>query len=320
MMCFILNKLFTTFLCFNALSVFFLCSGKSAEEWKTRVIYQILTDRFAQSGSMPTTKCTDMRGWCGGTFKGIENNLDYIISLGFNAIWISPVVLNTDRGFHGYWAKDLYQIEPHFGTKSELQSLVRACHQRDVWVMVDVVANHMGYPPSTNWTTPSDSPLLDDFSGFYPFNKSEYFHPKHAYIRWPEECHDVKKIQKYWLANLPDLNQSHPFVGQELLDWVKYLIQGYDFDGCRVDTVIQVPKPFWSKFQRAGNVFMLGEANNGPPPCGSLNFTASFQGPLDAVLNFPLYWTLRYIFQEKRQNFRALSVLLDQSKDAFRNR
>ena len=54
----------------TSLAVFLLCAGKSAEEWKSRVIYHILTDRFAPSGELPSAKCTDMRGWCGGTFKG----------------------------------------------------------------------------------------------------------------------------------------------------------------------------------------------------------------------------------------------------------
>ncbi|XP_001629956.2 acid alpha-amylase [Nematostella vectensis] len=296
-------------------------AAKTAEEWKNRIIYQLLTDRFAQSGEMPAKKCTDMRGWCNGTFKGIEKHLDYITGLGANAIWISPIVLNTDRGFHGYWAKNIYEIEPHFGTKQDLKSLVKACHDRGVWVMVDVVANHMGYPPGVDWRTPWNSSLLDNFyEYFYPFNKSEYYHANHKYIKWPEECHNLTKIQKYWLANLADLDQSHPFVEKTLLDWIKWLITEYDFDGCRVDTVIQVPKPFWTKFQSAGGVFMLGEANNGPPPCGTINFTAPFQGPLDSVLDFPMFWTLRYIFQEKTQNFTSLSKALKESSKAFKDR
>lgn len=238
-----------------------------------------------------------------------------------NAIWISPVVLNTEKGFHGYWAKNLYEIEPHFGTKEELKALVKACHERGVWVMVDIVANHMGYPPGADWSTPWDSKLFDNFYEYMsPFNKSEYYHPNRPYIKWPEECHDYKKIQQYWLANLADLNQSHPFVRETLLHWIKYLITEYNFDGCRIDTVIQVPKPFWSEFQKAGNVFMLGEANNGPPPCGSLNFTASFQGPLNSVLDFPLFWTMRYIFQEKTKDFTALSKYLKKSGKRYLDR
>lgn len=82
--------------------------------------------------------------YCGGDFKGIENNLDYITNLGFNAIWISPVPDNYPNAFHGYAAKNMTQINSHFGGESGLKSLIDACHKRDIWVMVDVVANHMG--------------------------------------------------------------------------------------------------------------------------------------------------------------------------------
>lgn len=298
-----------------------LVSAKTAEEWKTRIIYQILTDRFAPSNVLPTKKCTDLRGWCGGTFKGIENHLEYITGLGANAIWISPIVLNTDGGYHGYWAKNIFEIESHFGSKEDLKSLVKACHDRDVWVMVDVVANHMGYPPNTDWTTPWNSTLFNNFSShFVPFNKPQYYHPQHPYIKWPEECHDLKKIQTYWLANLPDLDQTQPFVQETLLKWIQDTISEYNFDGARIDTVIQVPNWFWSKFQKKGGVFMLGEANNGAPPCGTINFTAGFQGPLNSVLNFPLFWTMRYIFQERSQNFTSLSKNLIESANAFTDR
>ncbi len=37
------------------------------------------------------------------------------------------------------WAQDIYQINPHFGTADDLKNLVKAAHEKDVWVMVDVV-------------------------------------------------------------------------------------------------------------------------------------------------------------------------------------
>jgi hypothetical protein len=58
--------------------------------------------------------------------------------LGANAIWISPIVENTPKGYHGYWAKDIYSINPHFGSEKDLQFLITECHRRDIWVMVDV--------------------------------------------------------------------------------------------------------------------------------------------------------------------------------------
>lgn len=84
--------------------------------------------------------------------------------MGFDAIWISPVVENVGAGsYHGYWAKNLYEVNPQFGSKEDLKELVTKCHSRNIWVMVDVVPNHMGPDPN--------------YSHFHPFNKPEYFHP-----------------------------------------------------------------------------------------------------------------------------------------------
>ena len=295
--------------------------------------FQILTDRFAPSGQVPSQKCTGLN-YCGGTFRGIEKHLDYITGLGANAIWISPTVVNTPNGYHGYWAQNIFEINPHFGTKEDLKSLVTACHDRDVWVMVDVVANHMGYPPSTDPVpdvpvnlVPRDFSLAGDevdvpvtFNKFVPFNDSKYFHPRHPYINWPEECKDQWKIELYWLANLPDLNQSHPFVHQTLLKWIQDLTTEFMFDGVRLDTAIQVPKPFWAEFRKAGGVFMMGEASNGPPPCGSMEYVGQYQEYIDSVLAFPMYWTLRWIFQEKSKDFTSLSRAVSTSYEIYKDR
>lgn len=139
------------------------------------LVLQLLTDRFAPSGDLPSRKCDDLKNYCGGTFKGIEKHLDYITGLGVNAVWISPIVQNTDRGYHGYWAQNIFEINPHFGSRDDLKSLVAACHERGVWVMLDLVANHMGYPPGTG------------FNNLIPFNESRHYHPQHSYIKWPQE-------------------------------------------------------------------------------------------------------------------------------------
>lgn len=56
--------------------------------------------------------------------------------MGFDAIWISPVVANTPNQFHGYAAKNFYEINAHFGTAQDLKNLVNACHNKGVWVIV----------------------------------------------------------------------------------------------------------------------------------------------------------------------------------------
>lgn len=97
----------------------------------------MLTDRFAKD-SDDGNGCSDLSTYCGGTFKGITQKLDYIQGLGANAIWISPIPLQTDGGYHGYWQQDITQINPNFGTEQDLKDLVNACHSKDIWVMLDV--------------------------------------------------------------------------------------------------------------------------------------------------------------------------------------
>ena len=96
-----------------------------------------MTDRFA-SESDQSSQCSDLRSYCGGTFNGIAEKLDYIQGLGANAIWISPIPLQTDGGYHGYWQQDITKINPNFGTSDDLKNLINACHQRDIWVMLDM--------------------------------------------------------------------------------------------------------------------------------------------------------------------------------------
>lgn len=63
--------------------------GASAQQWASRTIYQLLTDRFDR-GDGSTNGCGDISNYCGGTFQGIIQHLDYIQGMGFDAIWISP--------------------------------------------------------------------------------------------------------------------------------------------------------------------------------------------------------------------------------------
>ena len=67
-----------------------VASCESFDAWQDRVIYQLLTDRFAKYPSS-YAPCSDLNDYCGGSFAGMESNLDYIAGMGFDAIWISPI-------------------------------------------------------------------------------------------------------------------------------------------------------------------------------------------------------------------------------------
>jgi alpha-amylase len=68
-------------------------SAADTNAWRSRSIYFVLTDRIARSSSdSGGDGCGDLGNYCGGTFKGLESKLDYILGLGFDALWITPVV------------------------------------------------------------------------------------------------------------------------------------------------------------------------------------------------------------------------------------
>lgn len=70
-----------------------IVSAADTASWKSRSIYFVLTDRIARSSSdTGGSQCSNLGDYCGGTFKGLQSKLDYIKSLGFDSIWITPVV------------------------------------------------------------------------------------------------------------------------------------------------------------------------------------------------------------------------------------
>lgn len=72
------------------------CRAADAASWKSRSIYFALTDRIARgSDDAGGSACQDLGNYCGGTFRGLQGKLDYIKNLGFDAIWITPVVAST---------------------------------------------------------------------------------------------------------------------------------------------------------------------------------------------------------------------------------
>lgn len=92
-------------------------------------------------------------------------------------------------------------------------------------------------------------------------------------------------------CRLCDLKQENDFVTQKLCDWVKWLVQEYNFDGLRIDTIPEVPKWFWDKFTAAAGVYQIGENFNGNP-----DYVADYQNHMDALLNYPLYYTIKDAF------------------------
>jgi glycosidase len=141
-------------------------------DWRDEVLYFLLPDRFSdgqEDGRPLLTRqaIRDLRAtpdrpdwnwkawadsgrrWQGGTIAGIRSKLDYLRHLGITAIWIGPVFKQRVRldTYHGYGIQDFLEVDPRFGTRQDLLDLVRAAHEREMRIILDVIMNHSG----DNW-------------------------------------------------------------------------------------------------------------------------------------------------------------------------
>ncbi|KAK4120522.1 glycoside hydrolase family 13 protein [Parathielavia appendiculata] len=239
-------------------------SAANATEWKSRSIYQVMIDRYARTDGSTDATC-EMHEFCGGTWKGLLNNLDYIQGMGFTAIQISPIVKNIDddtsagAAYHGYWPVDNYALNEKFGTEQDFKDLVDELHKRDILLMVDVVVNHMAQ------AFDNVVPPKVDYSKFNPFNDEKYFHSYCNVTDWE----NATNYQDCWLypygIALADLATEKTEVADEMNKWVKELVANYSIDGLRIDAAKHVNDEFLPAFVEASGVFALGEVLTGKP-------------------------------------------------------
>ncbi len=93
------------------------------------VAYEIFVGSFADS---------DGDGL--GDLRGIEEKLDYVAGLGVDMIWLTPI--HPSPSYHHYDVTDYFAVAPEFGTLEDFDSLVAACRERGIGVILDLVVNH----------------------------------------------------------------------------------------------------------------------------------------------------------------------------------
>jgi glycosidase len=126
----------------------------SPGDWRDSLIYFLLLDRFNNPAKAPNgtwNRRFDFRQ--GGTFKGVQAQLGYLKRLGVKAIWLSPVLKNSDPNwqynYHGYGQQDFLNLDARFASDGqiasadrELSDLVDEAHARGIYVILDIVLNH----------------------------------------------------------------------------------------------------------------------------------------------------------------------------------
>lgn len=198
-----------------------------SEWWQGAVVYQIYPRSFC-----------DSNGDGIGDLKGITSRLDYVASLGVDAIWISPFFTSPMHDF-GYDVADFRDVDPIFGTIEDFDALIAKAHEAGLKVIIDQVYSHTSMEcdwfkesrkcatnPKADWYVWAD-PKPD---GSPPNNWQSVF--SGAAWTW-----DASRKQYYlhnFLSQQPDLNIHTPAVQEELFQIAKFWLDK-GVDGFRLD-------------------------------------------------------------------------------------
>ncbi|KAF9653890.1 alpha-amylase [Thelephora ganbajun] len=305
--------MFFLLILFSFLAFIHSTTAATAAEWRSRSIYQVLTDRYAlPAGADPSACKPEALTWCGGTWNTIRENLDYIQNAGFTAIWTSPINQNYEGPrtvygdpYHGYWIQDATQLNSRFGTAEDLKALSAELHRRDMYLMVDVVVNNV-MATSTN----------PDYSKYMFKDKSQY-HP-YCPVVWGDRQSELN----CWLGDqnvtLPDVNTQDAQVQAVYGNWIENLVKEYSIDGLRIDAAKHVNSDFWGTFCAKAGAFCMGEVFG-----DDITLASQYQGPgtLDSILNYPVYDALVKAFKipgnaDTAALARAHDAVKTQLKDA----
>ncbi|TGO82006.1 hypothetical protein BPOR_0947g00040 [Botrytis porri] len=271
-----------------------LSQAASSDDWAGRSIYQVITDRYHRSSDLDAP--CNITNYCGGTWNGITENLDYIQNMGFTAIQISPVNLNINsttiygQAFHGYWQTSLYDLNPNFGSADDLLKLSAELHKRKMYLLVDVVASEMAVDIGDHNMTAGTK---IDYSAFSPapFNDEASYNSYCPIVDWQ----NVTEYQNCWLGYTgvatPDIKTENKDIAAALGTWIKELVANYSIEGIRVDGAKQITYDFFQDFVDAAGVYPLGEVDD-----GDAAFTCKYQQYTEGLENYPVYFTIIQAF------------------------
>ena len=202
--------------------------------WQTGIIYQIYPRSFQ-----------DSNGDGIGDLKGILSRLDYVKSLGIEAIWISPIFPSPMKDF-GYDVSDYTDIHEIFGTMSDFDNLLQEVHSRGMKLLLDLVPNHTS--DQHKWFVESrstkDNPKRDWYIWRPPSEKEGLPNNWIAGFGGNSWTYD-KKTKEYYLHSFtpeqPDLNYRNPEVVNAMLDVMKFWLDK-GVDGFRIDVICNMIK------------------------------------------------------------------------------
>lgn len=202
--------------------------------WRHGIFYQIYPRSFQDS---------DADGV--GDIAGVIERLPYLLALGIDAVWLSPVFPSPMADF-GYDISNYAGIDPVFGTMEDFDALTKAAHQTGLKIILDLVPNHTSdqHPWFVESRSSRDNPKRDWYiwrdpgpNGRPPNNWLSDFRGS----AWEYDAATRQYYYRAFLAQQPDLNWRNPAVRQAIHDVMRFWL-GKGVDGFRVDVIWHLVK------------------------------------------------------------------------------
>ncbi|MFM5755980.1 alpha,alpha-phosphotrehalase [Aeromonas veronii] len=194
--------------------------------WQSAVIYQIYPKSFQDSAARGT-----------GDLKGIMARLDYLKTLGVDALWLTPVYVSPQVD-NGYDIADYLAIDPAYGTMADFEALLAAAHARDIRIVMDIVVNHTSTEHAWFKSALGDknSPYRDYYiwrdpvDGGVPNN----WQSKFGGSAWELDSATGQYYLHLFAREQADLNWENPAVRAEVKNiihfWAKKGVDGFRLD------------------------------------------------------------------------------------------
>jgi alpha-glucosidase len=201
----------------------------TARWWQTGVIYQIYPRSFQD---------TDGDGV--GDLRGITQRFPYLVELGVDAIWISPIFTSPMADF-GYDIADHTDVDPLFGTLADFDALLQAAHAQGLKIILDLVPNHTSDQHA--WFIESRSARTSDKRDWYIWHDpASGGGPPNNWLSsfggsaWTYDAITQQYYYHAFLPQQPDLNWRNPHVRAAIYDVMRFWLRR-GVDGFRVDVI-----------------------------------------------------------------------------------
>lgn len=202
--------------------------------WKEATVYQIYPRSFQDSDGDGV-----------GDIKGIISRLDYIKSLGVDAVWLNPVYVSPQKD-NGYDISDYTNINPQFGTMADFEAMMKGFHERGIKVMMDMVLNHCS--DEHQWFQEAKKSRNSPYYNYFHWWPAEKGEPPYRWSIFDEKAYGWeynKATNSYYLHYFadfqPDLNWENPALRQDIYKMMRMWCDK-GVDGFRMDALAFISK------------------------------------------------------------------------------